>query len=305
MSAALSRADDAGFQPSTIDDGLRLAKILVASRMLPEAVSSPEAAFLIIMTGRELGISAMMALRSIHVVKGKTLLSADLVCALVKRRRDVCEYFSLVSSTNEAATYVTRRVGESSETSMMFTIEDAKRAQLLRNSTWQSYPAAMLRARCITALARAVYPDLAMGIYDPDEIGAEVSSSPVTPPSSDVVVRELPRIATPSLEGALQDSIDTVQAGLFGELAKRITASDKSFELNLVSKDIKAAIDSSKLAASAVDELRSLMRNKKAELAATAPKVAPKLYIPAADVTADGYAANEAEGEVMAAQYDE
>src|SRR5690606_1638755 len=32
-----------------------------------------------------------------------------------------------------------------------------------------AHPAAMLRARASAALARAVYPDVAMGIYDPDE----------------------------------------------------------------------------------------------------------------------------------------
>ena len=31
------------------------------------------------------------------------------------------------------------------------------------------YPAAMLRARCSAALLRAVYPDLALGVYEQDE----------------------------------------------------------------------------------------------------------------------------------------
>src|SRR5690606_17440997 len=42
-------------------------------------------------------------------------------------------------------------------------------AGLTGRQNWKAHPAAMLRARASAALARAVYPDVAMGIYDPDE----------------------------------------------------------------------------------------------------------------------------------------
>ena len=167
------------FEPGSIPEAFHLAGILVKSRLLPDSVQSPEAAFAIIATGRELGLTAMQSLRSIHVIKGKTILSADLVAALVKSRRDVCAYFMLVESTTERATYKTQRVGEPEATTLTFTFDDAKRAQVTGNPNWTKFPAAMLRARCITALARAVYPDLAMGIYDPDELEAAPAAAPV------------------------------------------------------------------------------------------------------------------------------
>lgn len=177
------------FEPGGIEEGHRLASLLVKSGLLPDTVRTPEAAFAIIATGRELGLTAMQSLRSIHVIKGKTILSADLVAALVKSRRDVCMYFQLVESTPDIARYKTHRVGEPEPTSMAFTFEDAKRAGVTGNDNWRKYPAAMLRARCITALARAVYPDLAMGVYDADEF----SEAPAPLPHPVPLVQDLSR----------------------------------------------------------------------------------------------------------------
>jgi hypothetical protein len=39
----------------------------------------------------------------------------------------------------------------------------------------------MLRARCLAAAARATFPDVLLGVYDPDELGA------ITTPEGDVV----------------------------------------------------------------------------------------------------------------------
>ena len=100
-------------------------------------------------------------------------MSADLMVALVLKHRDVCEYFRLVESTPERATYETLRDGSDKPSILTYTIEDAKRANLLNNPTWKSHPAAMLRARCGTALARATYPDLVLGVYDEYE-GEEI-----------------------------------------------------------------------------------------------------------------------------------
>jgi hypothetical protein len=58
-----------------------------------------------------------------------------------------------------------------------FTIEDAKRAELVKpGSGWVKYPQAMLFARAISAGCRTYTPDVFNGtlIYSPDEMGAEV-----------------------------------------------------------------------------------------------------------------------------------
>lgn len=156
-------------EPSTAEQAMWLASQLVKSGVLGKSVTKPEAAFAIILAGRELGLTAMQSLRSCHVIEGKVVLSSDLMAALVLRS-PTCRYFQMVESTNDVARYETLRVGAAKPTVMSFTMEDAKLAGVTGKQNWRTYPAAMLRARCIAALARVVYPDLLMGIYEQDEI---------------------------------------------------------------------------------------------------------------------------------------
>lgn len=160
------------FEPATFTDAMAVARALCESRLFP-GIKSPEAAFALIATGRELGLSMMQSLRGLHVIEGKPTLSADAMAGLVKSRRDVCAYFRVVESTDKIATYETQRVDEPAPTRMSFTWEDAQCAGATSKDNWRKFPAAMLRARAITALARAVYPDLLMGIYAPDELQRE------------------------------------------------------------------------------------------------------------------------------------
>lgn len=162
-----TRAD--WYRPDSISEAYRTAKALVSSNLLPNSIRTPEAALAIIMTGAELGLTPMQSCRSIHVIDGKPCLSADLIVGLVKRSA-ACDFFRLVESTSQRAVYETKRHGEPEPTRMEFTLEMAKRAGLLnRRGPWQTYPEPMMRARCASALARAVYPDVVGGISETDE----------------------------------------------------------------------------------------------------------------------------------------
>jgi hypothetical protein len=164
-------------EPQSINEALAVAGHLAKSGVLGRAVQKPEAALAVIMAGRELGLTAMQSLRSLHVIEGKVTLSSDAMLALIKRS-PACKRFALVESTAKLATYETERVGEG-VTRMTFTIDEAKTAGLTSKDNWTKYPAAMLRARCIASLARAVYPDVLMGVYEEDEI--QVRPTTVTP----------------------------------------------------------------------------------------------------------------------------
>ena len=158
-----------GLEPRDIGEVFRVAEIAVRSGLAPRAVKNVEAAAVMIMTGRELGLTAMQSLRSIHVVEGKPVLSSDLMAALVLRHPR-CESFRCVKSTSDIATFSAVRAGQ--ETQLSFTIGQARDAGLTGKDNWKKYPDAMLRARCIAALCRLVFPDLFLGVYETDEIPA-------------------------------------------------------------------------------------------------------------------------------------
>lgn len=161
-----------------------MAKALAPATILPAVLKqSPANLVVIMMTGAELGMSPMQAVRSIHLIEGKPTLSADAIAALCMRHRDVCEELTLVESTDTKATYRAKRAGASQPVTLSFTIEQAGKAGLAGRGNWAKYPAAMLRARCIAAICRAVFPDLVAGLYEADseELGAAPIERDVTP----------------------------------------------------------------------------------------------------------------------------
>ena len=173
---------DQGLAIRTIDDVERIARIAVASGYT--SCRKAEEAAMLIITGHELGLSPAQSLRGIYVVSGKPVLSADLMVAVV-RRSGLCESWRTVESTATRCTITTRRKGETHDATRTWTMDDAKRAGITGKGTWSAYPAAMLRHRCAADLAREVFPDVLMGLYDPEEMepspaGAVVDALPDT-----------------------------------------------------------------------------------------------------------------------------
>lgn len=173
-----NRLSAAAFEPGDVREAMGIAKLLVESGMVPKALPKPEAVLYVIMAGREIGLSVVQSLRSLHIIDGKLVMSADLMQAQVLRS-GLAEYFMLIESSDRIATYETKRHGVPAPTRMSYSIEQAQRAGLTNKQNWKNHPEAMLRARCISSLARAVYPDALAGMYDPDEI-AELPSVPAT-----------------------------------------------------------------------------------------------------------------------------
>ena len=190
----------------------QIAARLAKSTLLPSAVRGKPADLAVIMiTGYELGLSPMQALRGLHVVEGRPILSADLIVGLVKKH-PACKYFRLIESTDERATYETHREGEPEPTRITWTIQQAAKAGLTGRQNWKAHPAAMLRARASAALARAVYPDVAMGIYDQDEAldfievsrGVSVSAPK---PRVEAKTKAPPRPPSPEPEEEIEDAV--------------------------------------------------------------------------------------------------
>jgi hypothetical protein len=143
---------------------------LAKSSLIPKHLRGhPADIWLILSMGQELGISPALALSSIHVIEGKPTLSADLMVAVTKSR-GVCQSFRLIESTEERATYEAHRVGDPEPTRLTFTLEDAKKLDLLGKHNWKKQPKTMLRKRCKAALCREVFEDILAGFYDPEEL---------------------------------------------------------------------------------------------------------------------------------------
>lgn len=149
------------------------ASVFIQSGMLPAHIRSPEQAIVIMLKGRELGLPPIYALSTIGVINGKPVVAAEVMASLVYRRHGD-QALRIVQSDARICTIEYRRRGWSEPQTYSFSIEDAHRAGLLMGNAWQKYPAAMLRARCISAVSRMAFPDAISGVYTPEELGGSV-----------------------------------------------------------------------------------------------------------------------------------
>lgn len=150
-----------------------MATALVESGLLPQHVKTPQAALAIMLKGREIGVPAMQALSNIVVIQGKPTCNAEIMNALIYRDHGD-HALRFIEATNDVATLEYKRRSWTTYQQFSFTIADAKQAGL-QGGNWAKYPAAMLRARCISAVARMAFADSIGGMYTPEELGAAVT----------------------------------------------------------------------------------------------------------------------------------
>lgn len=192
---ALSSGPPSAGELETIKEQVRL---IAQTEFVPSGLrGKPHAILACVLTGRELGIGPMQALKQIAIVDGKAHLSAELMVALARRRGH-----SISGKAGPQEAIVTgKRADNGDEVTVTWTLDMAKRAGLLGKKNWSSYPEAMLWARAVSQLCRMLFPDvIAGGIYTADEledardhgaIEASLSSLPL-PEDEDVRTREEP-----------------------------------------------------------------------------------------------------------------
>jgi hypothetical protein len=251
------------FAPQGLEQAMQLADTLARSNLLPGPLrGKPSDVLVTLITGHELGLSPMQAVRGLHVIDGKAVMSADLTVALVMKRREVCEFFRLTESTDQKATYSTKRIG-SDPVTLTWTIEQATKAGIAGKDNWKKHPAAMLRARCASALARAVFPDLVLGVYDPDEAEEFRQPARVVAPS---LVHAVPAASATTIDAdysqpAPESAPEGAPAADAVEVIRTQIAAAQSVEaLNALVPAIKA------LPKDAQDEIRVDYAARRAEL---------------------------------------
>lgn len=165
--AIIKRDDDRAVIPDS-SNLEKLGKFLFQSHLFP-AVQSVSGAVTIIEYGRELGLKPVQALQTMSIIKGRICIEAKALLALaiqkgltykiLKSNDDICQIqFSRANFEPHVET---------------FTSEDAKRAKLTDKTSYVQYPRIMNLWRCVSNGIRAYAPDLALGLYSKEEVGAD------------------------------------------------------------------------------------------------------------------------------------
>lgn len=173
-------------EPTSTSSAVMLATKMFNSRLYSR-FGTAEGCLAVILRGRALGIGAGAALDCFHPIEtpqGTRLgLHAHLIVALAEERPE-CDYFMLIESNNERATYETKHRKHPKPVRHTYTIKDAVDAGLCgmeivprtagpkekdQRGNWDKRRAEMLRKTAAVQLVRIVYPAAALGLYAPEE----------------------------------------------------------------------------------------------------------------------------------------
>lgn len=169
-------ADITRYQPTaSLPDMVRYAEHLANANLLPGQYRKQPANVLFAMEyGRTLGITPIAAITGIHVIEGKPSASAALISGLV---RQAGHKLRVRGNDQEAWAQIIRADDPDYEGyQVTWTLERARQAGLAGKDVWRKYPAAMLKARAITEVARDACEEVLFGLhYTPEELGANVS----------------------------------------------------------------------------------------------------------------------------------
>lgn len=156
----------------TSSDPVQLGQVLAQSGYFSDAKQAAQAAVKV-MAGQEIGLPPVASMTGVYIVQGRVTIGANLMAALMRKHPDYD--YRVTEHTPEACEIVVLYKDEKAGTSR-FTIEDAKKANLVKNGPWTQHPRNMLFARAISNAAKWYAPDVFAGnpVYTPDELGAEV-----------------------------------------------------------------------------------------------------------------------------------
>lgn len=194
------------------------AGMLTKTGFLPQSIKTPEQAVAIMLQGRELGIPAMAALTTINVIQGKPTVSPQLMLALINRSGQI-ENLKIEANGNSVSCSMKRK-GREWHTEV-FGEKEAIALGLAGKDNYKKQPMTMYRWRAVASCARTVFPDVVLGLYTPDEMGANVNEEGeiLAPPPAPIQSVPPPAQTQPKkTETAQEDPVNKRLAELCNEL---------------------------------------------------------------------------------------
>lgn len=251
----------------------------IKSGMLPSSIKNPQAAAIVILKGRELGLTFMTSLSHVHVINGKPTMSAELIQSLARKNLPGLVINILESSNTLASVEFIRPEKGSKGYIQKFSWEDAVKADLANKQVWKQYPAAMLWSRAVTAGLRKICPEALSGVsYTPEEMGAnvdsegnviEVSGRPINENEgkSEATPPEKPKVVVAPVSNTNSTALS--HEAQLRKLGLTVIGSLRA-ELGISQQELKAEVfklcgtdDSNKLSLKQLEEVKAMLEKEK------------------------------------------
>lgn len=167
QSAKFEIGPGGGLMPQSFEALYRMSKIMSASGLMPKGMESPEAVFVAVQMGMEVGMSPMQAVQNIAPINGRPSIYGDSVLGLV-RASGLLEYITeTIEGDGEGmlARVIAKRKNEPDPIERTFSVTDAKTAGLWgKAGPWTQYPKRMLQMRARSWALRDGFGDVIKGL---------------------------------------------------------------------------------------------------------------------------------------------
>lgn len=134
-------------------------------------LKTPEQAAALMLVAQADGLHPAKAATHYHIIQGKPSLSADAMLARFQAAGGRVKW----EAYGDDAVIGTFTHAAGGSVTIRWDIERAKKAGV---QNLQKYPAAMMRARCISEGVRTVYPGVIVGMYTPEEVSTFAPPEP-------------------------------------------------------------------------------------------------------------------------------
>lgn len=165
-----------------------LAKIASESKQYQD--KSEMALLNLMMTAHDMGISPMKAINGgFYIVNGKVCMSTSLMS---DRIRKAGHSVKIMAMTSQKCVISATRKDNGDTLNLEYTWEDAAAAGLTNSPTWKKYPKVMLYNRCMSTVARILFPDVVGNTYSEEERfdiqGIKSEDRPIEDPEKEMEV---------------------------------------------------------------------------------------------------------------------
>ena len=165
--ASIQQPQKTGFSPvvSEFADAMRIGKVFAESALVPQQYAGKpgDCAIAVDMANR-MGVSPLMVMQQLYVVKGKPSWSGQACLSFIRQRyRNVRIVYTGERGTDTRGCYVSAMDGDCELVGTEVTIAMAKAEGWISNQKWRNMPEQMLAYRAGAFFARVHCPDVLMG----------------------------------------------------------------------------------------------------------------------------------------------
>lgn len=150
---------------SAFSDAMRIGNVFAKSQLVPQQYyGKPGDCAIAVDMASRMGVSPLMVMQQLYVVKGKPSWSGQACLSFIRQRyKDVKVVYTGDRGTDTRGCYISAMDGDSKIDGVEVTIQMAKSEGWLSNKKWQSMPDLMLAYRAGAFFARVHCPDVLMG----------------------------------------------------------------------------------------------------------------------------------------------